>query len=93
MKDCTIIRTQKYILTWLHPKGLRWNRNKGAINEETIIDTNITAFNAAFRNDTTTFVLPLKHEYNICDDLGWSEDVAWFPWSSALDSPKIWKRK
>ena len=66
-----------------------WNRNKGANDEDTIIDTTIRALNAAFRNDIKTFVLPLKYEKNICDDLGRIEDVAWFPWSSALDSPEI----
>ena len=66
-----------------------WNRNKGANNEDTIIDTTIRALNAAFRNDTKIFVLPLKYENNFCDDLGRIEDVAWFPWSSALDSPEI----
>ena len=51
----------------------------------------VRALNAAFRNDKTTLVLPFKYEYNFCDDLGRNDDVAWFPWSSALDSPKIIK--
>ena len=54
-------------------------RNKGANNDDTIIDTNNRALNAAFRNDKTTLVLPFKYEYNFCDDLGRNEDVAWFP--------------
>ena len=54
-------------------------RNKGANNEDTDIDTNNRALNIAFRNDKTTLDLPFKYEYSFCDDLGCSEDVAWFP--------------